>query len=84
MMWNEKYGHMRGGMMGFFRGAWSEEAMPVSEVEAVATAQAYLDRYAPGLQVDVHAAAFYGYYTLHTLRDGEIVGATFINQAFFL
>jgi hypothetical protein len=79
MMWNEKYGHMSGGMMGFFRGAWSEKAMPVSEEEAVAAAQAYLDRYVPGLQVDDHAAAFYGYYTLHTIRDGETVGMLSVN-----
>ena len=79
MMWNEKYGHMGGGMMGFFRPSASSDPMPVTEEEAVEVAQAYLDRYVPGLQVDDHAATFYGYYTLHTLRDGEIVGMLSVN-----
>ncbi len=47
--------------------------------EAVLAAQAYLDRYVPGLQADDHAAEFYGYYTLHTLRDDEIVGMLSVN-----
>lgn len=72
MMWNEKYGHMRGGFSGIFSRSSAE--MPVTKDEAVATAQAYLDRNLPGLQADDHLAEFYGYYTLHTLRDGEIVG----------
>lgn len=75
MMWNEKYGHMRTGMMGrFFAPAPSDEEMAISPNEAVAIAQAYLDQRVPGLHVDDHAAPFYGYYTLHTLRDGETVG----------
>jgi hypothetical protein len=81
MMWNEKYSHMSGGMMGPFRLAWSSESMPVTEDEAVAAAQAYLDRYLPGLRADGHAADFYGYYTLHTLTklDGEPVGMLSVN-----
>lgn len=78
MMWNEKYGHM-GGMMGFFRGTSSNDSMLLDEDEAVDVAQAYLDRYVPGLQVDEHAATFYGYYTLHTLRGGETVGMLSVN-----
>jgi len=79
MMWNEKYGHMGGGMMGFFGGSQASETMPITEDQAVATAQQYLDRYVSGLQVDDHATEFYGYYTLHTLRDGEIVGMLSVN-----
>jgi len=80
MMWNEKYGHMGGGMMGFFRASRSSDPMPISAEEAIEAAQAYLDRYAPGLRVDDHTAAFYGYYTLHTLRDGETtVGMLSVN-----
>ena len=79
MMWNQKYGHIGGGVMSFLRGRWSQEAMRVSEEEAVATAQAYFDRYLPGFQVDDHAAAFYGYYTLHTIRYGETVGMLSVN-----
>lgn len=81
MMWNEKYGHMSGDMMGLFRRSWSSESMPITEDEAVAAAQAYLDRYSPGLRADGHAADFYGYYTLHTLTelDGEPVGMLSVN-----
>ena len=77
MMWNEKYGHMGGGFRGFF--SQNGDEMPVSGYEAIAAAQKYLDRYVPGLQVDDHAATFHGYYTLHTLRDGEVVGMLSVN-----
>jgi hypothetical protein len=74
MMWNAKYGHMggRGGMMGGYGTPAGE--MVLSPEEAVQAAQAYLDRVQPGLTADDHADAFYGYYTLHTLRDGQVVG----------
>jgi len=70
MMWNTKYGHM----------AWG----PVRENtiigdEAVDFAQAYLDRVAPGLTVEDHADEFYGYYTIHVLEDGDIVGMLSVN-----
>lgn len=70
MMWNAKYGHM--GMMGFRRGFPGE--MRVSPEEALAIAQRHLDRSSPGLAVGDEAEAFYGYYTIHTVRDGAIVG----------
>ncbi|MFH1609749.1 MAG: hypothetical protein ABID40_03880 [Candidatus Bipolaricaulota bacterium] len=70
MMWNAKYGHM--GMMGYRRGFSGE--MIVSPEEALAIAQAYLDRSSPGLAVGDEAEVFYGYYTIHTVRDGAIVG----------
>jgi hypothetical protein len=79
MMWNLKYSTMGRG-----RGsAWSNSAelgpdfvenMPVSESEAVIKAQQYLDEYQPGLVADDHSVVFYGYYTLHTLEDGEVNG----------
>jgi hypothetical protein len=31
------------------------------------------------LQVEDHAASFYGYDTLHTLRNGEVVGMLSVN-----
>ena len=77
MMWNEKYGHMGGGLGGLL--TKNEDEMQVTGDEAIAAAQEYLDRYGPGLQADDHTAAFYGYYTLHTLRDGEIVGMLSVN-----
>lgn len=46
---------------------------------AVETAQRYLDRYLPGADADEEADAFYGYYTIHILRDGETVGMLSVN-----
>lgn len=70
MMWNAKYGHR--GMMGYRQG--SSGTMTVSPEEALAIAQAYLDRSSPGFTVGDEVGAFYGYYTIHTMRDGAIVG----------
>jgi hypothetical protein len=70
MMWNTRYGmHRRGGMMG-----WSRSGSGVSEERAVESAQRWLDEHMPGVTVEEHADPFYGYYTIHTLRDGEIDG----------
>lgn len=94
MMWNAKYGHMAGwgmGMMGGQGGAgmmggWTagsrqdpEAEMPVSPAQAAESAQAYLDQLGTGLQADEHADRFYGYYTLHVLRDGATVGMLSVN-----
>jgi hypothetical protein len=90
IMWNLKYspmgtggyGMMGRGMMGGF--GWQgnidpNAEMTVSEDEAVEAAQEYLDDYLPGTAVDEHADPFYGYYTLHVTRDGEIVGMLSVN-----
>jgi hypothetical protein len=76
MMWNDRYGmHGRGGMMGGF-GRGSAEGNSISDAEAAAIAQRWLDANRPGVTVDEHADPFYGYYTLHTLEEdhGEIEG----------
>ncbi len=85
MMWNLKYSPMGYGMMGsgMMRG-WrnvpdASAEMPVTEEAAIEAAQQYLDAYLPGTQVEHHADAFYGYYTLHVLRDGEIAGMLRVN-----
>jgi len=78
MMWNSKYGMHGGGMMGFARSGDRGE-LSVSEVEAIAFAQAHLDRYYPDLSADEHADPFYGYYTIHTLREGEVMGMLSVN-----
>lgn len=78
MMWNTKYGH--GGMMGGgMMGTPSQSAsMPVGEEEALNFAQEFLDRVYPGAEAeDPHR--FYGYYTIHTSRDGEILGMLSVN-----
>ena len=46
----------------------------LSEGEALAYAQAWAADRRSSLTVDEHADEFYGYYTFHTLRDGEIEG----------
>jgi hypothetical protein len=70
MMWNSKYGmHGRGGMMGRTRGANTLTADEAQEI-----AQRWLDTNRPGVTIEEHADPFYGYYTIHTLRDGEIEG----------
>jgi len=78
MMWNEKYGRMGGGMMGGF-GSASGEDMPISEDEAVQIAADYLAGGESPLTADEHAVPFYGYYTLHTLLDGEVYGMLSVN-----
>lgn len=88
MMWNLKYSMMgwsggrMGGMMGGFRSPGeldSVEEMPVSAAEAVDFAQRYLDDLLPAALADEHADAFYGYYTLHVVRNGEVVGMVSVN-----
>jgi hypothetical protein len=79
MMWNARYGpalslpngmHGRGGrMMG-----GASESNSVTPEEAIEIAQRWLDAYRPGVTVEEHADPFYGYYTIHTLKDGEIEG----------
>ncbi len=78
MMWNLKYGHMRGGMMG--RVSYSDgQNMPISSEEAISIAADYLKNYGSNLTVDDHADQFYGYYTLHTLDGGEVAGMLSVN-----
>ena len=79
MMWNTRYGHM-GGMMGGWRGG-SSGAMAVTPEQAREIAQAWLDQSMPGASTDPGADAFYGYYTIHVLKDGQIVGMLSVNGA---
>ena len=70
MMWNTKYGmHGRGGMMGR-----TGEADTLTPDEALDIAQRWLDANRPGVTTEEHADPFYGYYTIHTLKGGEIEG----------
>lgn len=81
------HGMMGGGMMGGFGfpgrsnylPANISDEMPVSPEQAVEAAQDYLDSYLPDYQADEYADPFYGYYTLHTLKDGEVVGMLSVN-----
>lgn len=80
MMWNLRYGANM--MMG--AGLWQPPAvedrdMPVTAEQAQEYAQAYLDEVLPGTEADDEADAFYGYYTLHILQDGEVIGMLSVN-----
>jgi hypothetical protein len=79
MMWNTKYGHM-GGMMG---GWWQQTGDPPAATadQVRVKAQQWLDANLPGTTVAPEADAFYGYYTIHTLKDGEVSGMLSVNSA---
>ncbi|HJS29651.1 MAG TPA: hypothetical protein VJ768_08520 [Anaerolineales bacterium] len=78
-----RFGPNFGGMMGGLNQNLTPEDisadMPVSSEQAVAAAQDYLDAYLPGAEADDHADPFYGYYTLHILRDGDVAGMLSVN-----
>jgi hypothetical protein len=83
MMWNAKYGMMSGGrgmggMMGSPAQGNADNKMPISPERAREIADDYLGRVSPGTQAG-EAERFYGYYTLHTERDGKITGMLSVN-----
>ena len=53
--------------------------MPISAEQARGYAQQYLDNSLPVTTIADETDAFYGYYTLHVLRDGQIVGMLSVN-----
>ena len=70
MMWNTRYGmHGRGG----------DGTNAIAPEEALGIAQRWLDTNRPGVSTEEHADPFYGYYTIHTLEDGEIEGMLSVN-----
>jgi len=94
MMWNLKYGPMSAfngtAMMGMGGNSQApgmmqdvlEEISPdmtVAPEQAIESAQSYLDLYLPGATADDHSTPFYGYYTLHILRNGRTVGMLSVN-----
>jgi len=76
MMWNKKYG-MMSGMMGGWRGAPTGN-MPINVEKAEEVAAEYLKGYIPSATTE-EPDVFYGYYTLHVLRDGKIYGMLSVN-----
>ncbi len=89
MMWNTRYGMMSGGRgMGGMVGSnyransssssSSEEDMPIGSEQATEIANDYLGRVSPDTRAG-EAEKFYGYYTLHTEKDGEITGMLSVN-----
>jgi hypothetical protein len=92
MMWNLKYGMMAdfsrpGMMMGRFGFNRPDNTTPdvsaemtLTPEEAAKAAQTYLDELGNNLTVSTeHAEPFYGYYTLHVLREGQVVGMLSVN-----
>lgn len=76
MLWNTKYGMMGGGgMMGFSR---QSGPMTVSKDRAGQIAQAWLDANQNGAVVE-EPDAFYGYYTVHFKKDGQLAGMLSVN-----
>jgi hypothetical protein len=72
MMWNAKYGMHGGGRMGMM-GGFAADKMTVTPAEAEEFAQRWLDANLSGRTAG-DADEFYGYYTLHYLKNGEIEG----------
>lgn len=77
MMWNTKYGMMSrfGGMMG---SGSASGPMAVSPDRAAQIAQGWLDRRGKDFSAGA-PDAFYGYYTFHFLKNGQIDGMLSIN-----
>lgn len=71
MMWNVKYGHVAG---------WTAQAgqQTVTADQAKTNAQQWLDANQPGSTLET-PDAFYGYYTLHILKDGKVTGMLSVN-----
>jgi hypothetical protein len=78
MMWNARYGvHRRGAMA---MGPLGQMNI-LSEEQAIEIAQRWLDANRPGVTVEDHAAPFYGYYTIHTVKDDGIEGILSVHGA---
>lgn len=83
MMWNTRYGMMfgqagwmmGGGMMGT---SASAGPMTVTAEQAGQAAQRWLDQNQPGSTTET-PDAFYGYYTVHLLKDGKVTGMLSVN-----
>jgi len=80
MMWNTKYGMINGarGMRDDYFQTGSEDQMPISSEQATEIADDYLSRVSPGTETE-EPDIFYGYYTLHIERDGEVTGILSVN-----
>lgn len=78
MMWNLKYGQMRGGMMGNSYDSNTAD-MFISGEEAIDIANDYLSSNKSDLVAEGHPDPFYGYYTIHTTKDGDVVGMLSVN-----
>jgi hypothetical protein len=85
MMWNTRYHMMMGGggMMGSRGGFFSVDSsasanMPITVEEAKLLATKYVNQNLPGASLE-DPDGFYGYYTIHIIRDGKIYGMLSVN-----
>ncbi len=78
MMWNSKYGMMVQMMGNSYRAGTPAATMSVTTEQARSLSQQFLDAQLPGIKVD-DSDTFYGYYTLHTLKDGKVEGMLSVN-----
>ncbi len=77
MMWNTKYGMMRGGILGGIFGT-PTTTMTVTATQAKANAQQYLTTYLPGTTVG-DLTTFYGYYNIDVLQGTTTYGMLSVN-----
>jgi hypothetical protein len=77
MMWNTKYGMMRGGILGGIFGT-PTTTLTVTAAQATADAQQYLNIYLPGTTTG-DVTTFYGYYTIEVLNGTVTQGMLSIN-----
>lgn len=75
MMWNTKYAGM-GQMMGY---ANPSGPMTLSADQAQQLGQKWLNQYQPGSTTETTPDTFYGYYTMHTMKNGQITGMLSVN-----
>ncbi len=77
MMWNTKYGMMRSGALGGIFGT-PTTTLTVSQAQATANAQQYLNAYLPGTTTG-DVTTFYGYYTIEVLNGTTPYGMLSVN-----
>ncbi len=73
---------MMGGYNGYTQPNQSSQPtanMPVTAQQAVQDAQQYLDAQGTGLTAESQPDTFYGYYTVHALKNGNTVGMLSLN-----
>jgi hypothetical protein len=73
MMWNTKYGMMRGGIFGT-----PTATTAVTAAQAKTNAQQYLTSYLPGTTTG-DITTFYGYYTIEVVSNGATYGMLSVN-----
>jgi len=75
MMWNTRYGMMSGMMWGT---PSPSAPMTVTEEQALKYAEEFLKGYLAGTKAE-EVERFYGYYTIHVLKDNRLYGMLSVN-----